>query len=109
MLDSSPCRGLFSVESFSSTHLTSDAERESKALIELEIRVRRLVTSLIEKLEPPDRFLDNEGIVEQMVCEAEDLKSEIFGIEVDVRPGQPEHYLFVGKIAPSIDWKGLPE
>ncbi|KIM54842.1 hypothetical protein SCLCIDRAFT_339702 [Scleroderma citrinum Foug A] len=84
MLDSSPCRGLFSVESFSSTHLTSDAERESKALIELEIRVRRLVTSLIEKLEPPDRYLDNEGIVEQMVCEAEDLKSEIFGIEVDV-------------------------
>jgi len=98
MPDSSPCReGLFSVESFSLTHFTSDAERESKALTELEIRVKRLVTSLIEKLEPPDKFLDNEGIVEQLVCEAEDLKSEVFGIEVDFRTGQPERCLFVGE------------
>ena len=72
---------------------TSEAERESKVLMELEMRVESLVSGLIEEW-LLDRYLD-EAVVNRIVCKAENLKLEVFGIEVELQLGRPECYLFL--------------
>ncbi|KAL4073291.1 hypothetical protein V8B97DRAFT_211211 [Scleroderma yunnanense] len=86
----------FSVNPSLFTHHTSDAEREYKALIELELHVKMLVATLTKKLTPSERFQDPEDIIGQLMCEAEDLKSENFGVEAGFRTGQHRRCLFSG-------------